>query len=64
VKGLCFGLIAWFFRVAMGAAGQWVAFKIPPAALLYVLVTGLTEMLVLGVICGRALPGNHVSLTP
>lgn len=58
MKGISFGLIAWFFRVAMSVAGQWVAFKIPPAALAYMLVTGLVEMLILGIIYGRALSGT------
>ncbi len=55
VKGLCFGLVAWFFRVAMGAAGQWVAFDIPAAALVYTVVAGLVEMLALGALYGVAL---------
>jgi len=55
VKGLEFGLIAWFFRVAMGAAAQTVMFNVPGAAVLYGLAGGLVEMLILGALYGLAL---------
>lgn len=55
VKGLVFGPIAWFFRVAMGAAAQMVMFNVPAATLAYTLVAGLLEMPILGVIYGLAL---------
>ncbi len=55
VKGLAFGLIAWFFRVAMGAAAQVVMFNVPSPAVLYTLATGLIEMGILGVVYGLAL---------
>ena len=29
VKGLSFGVLAWFFRVVMYAASQWIMFSIP-----------------------------------
>jgi len=48
-KGIAFGLIAWFFRVAMQSASQLVMFRIPGAAVLYGLTSGLIEMLLLGV---------------
>lgn len=54
-KGLAFGLMVWFFRVAMGVAGQAVMFNIPGSALAYTLVTGLVEMSILGVLYGIAL---------
>ena len=54
-KGLSFGLIAWFLRVAMSVASQWVMYRIPPAALAYTLVTGLAEMLAVGLLLGIAL---------
>jgi hypothetical protein len=47
VKGMSFALIAWFFRVVMYVGSQWMMFRVPNAALLYMLVTGLLEMLVL-----------------
>lgn len=54
-KGLAFALLVWFFRVVMGVASQWMMFDVPVSALLYSLLTGLGEMLVLGVLYGLAL---------
>jgi len=55
VKGVSFALLVWFFRVVMQAASQWVMFRIPAETLLYSLVAGLGEMLILGVLYGLAL---------
>ena len=55
VKGLAFGLLAWFFRVVMGAASQWMMFTVPVKAVLYTIATGLGEMLILGVLYGLVL---------
>jgi hypothetical protein len=55
VKGVSFALLAWFFRVVMSAASQWVMFNLPVKTLFYSLVTGLGEMLVLGVLYGLTL---------
>jgi hypothetical protein len=52
VKGISFALFAWFFRVAMSVASNWMMFKIPGRTLLYTLFTGLGEMLVLGIVYG------------
>ena len=58
VKGVSFAVLAWFFRVVMYTASQWVMFKVPMQTLLYTLVTGLGEMLILGVLYGLTLkPG-------
>lgn len=54
-KGLSFGLIAWFLRVAMSVTSQWVMYRIPAAALVYTLVTGLAEMLLIGLFLGVTL---------
>ena len=54
-KGLGFGLIAWFFRVLMSVASQWIMYRIPPAALAYTLLTGLGEMLLIGLFLGLTL---------
>ena len=54
-KGLSFGLIAWFFRVLMSVASQWMMYRIPPAALAYTLLTGLAEMLLVGLLFGLTL---------
>ncbi len=55
VKGVSLAFLMWFFRVVMYTASQWVMFNIPVEALLYSLVTGLGEMLVLGVLYGLTL---------
>jgi hypothetical protein len=47
--------MAWFFRVVMCTASQWVMFNVPVQTLLYSLVTGLDEMLILGVLYGLTL---------
>lgn len=55
VKGLSFAGIIWFFRTVMYAASQWVMFKIPIKTLLYSLLAGIGEMLILGVLYGLTL---------
>jgi hypothetical protein len=55
VKGVSFACLVWFLRVVMYTVSQWVMFNVPVEALLYSLVTGLGEMLILGVIYGLTL---------
>jgi len=55
VKGTSFAIFAWFFRVVMYVASQWMMFNVPIGALLYTLITGLCEMLVLGILYGLTL---------
>ncbi len=55
VKGVSFACLVWFFRVVMYTASQWVMFNVPVEALLYSLITGLGEMLILGVLYGLTL---------
>jgi len=55
IKGVSFAFLVWFFRVVMYIASQWVMFNVPVETLLYSLVTGLGEMLVLGVLYGLTL---------
>ncbi len=55
VKGVSFALLAWFFRVVMYTASQWMMFNVPFEALLYSLAAGLGEMLILGVLYGLTL---------
>jgi len=55
VKGVCFAILIWFFRVVMYVASQWVMFNVPVNALLYTLVAGLGEMLILGILYGLTL---------
>ncbi len=56
LKGLSFGLLAWFLRVLMYVASQWVMFNVPVRSLLYTAAAGLGEMLVLGTFYGLTLP--------
>jgi len=55
IKGVSFALLAWFFRVVMSVASSWIMFNVPAGALLYSLVTGLAEMLILGILYGLTL---------
>ena len=34
LKGVSFAVLAWFFRVVMSTASQWVMFNVPTQALL------------------------------
>jgi hypothetical protein len=55
IKGVSFAVPVWFFRVVMYVASQWVMFIIPVKTLLYSLIVGLGEMLIIGVIYGLTL---------
>ncbi len=55
IKGISFAVLVWFFRVVMSAASQWTMFNVPENTLLYMLVTGLAEMLILGALYGLTL---------
>jgi hypothetical protein len=58
-KGMSFALLVWFLRVVMSVLTQWMMFEIPAAALLYTLVTGFIEMMILGIVYGATLgPGT------
>jgi hypothetical protein len=57
LKGVSFAVLAWFFRVVMSAASQWVMYNVPAQALLYSVGAGLGEMIVLGVFYGLTLRG-------
>jgi len=52
LKGISFAFMAGFFRVVMSVASNWMMYKIPFRTLLYALLTGLGEMLILGIIYG------------
>ena len=54
-KGVSFAFLVWFFRVVMATASQWAMFAVPVETLLYSLVAGLGEMLILGILYGVAL---------
>ena len=55
VKGISFALVVWFFRVVMYVVTQWMMFNVPVATLLYTLIAGLGEMLILGILYGLVL---------
>ena len=55
LKGVSFAFLVWFFRVVMYTASQWVMFNVTMEALLYSLVAGLGEMLILSVLYGLTL---------
>ena len=58
IKGIAFGFIIWFFRVVMQVASQWMMYDVPFNALLYTLICGLIEMLVLGLFYGLTLKAS------
>ncbi|MFW9877088.1 MAG: hypothetical protein ACFFG0_28695 [Candidatus Thorarchaeota archaeon] len=51
-KGIIFALIVWFLRVFMYAASNWMMFNVPLKTLSYILVTGLIEMTIIGIVYG------------
>ena len=55
LKGISFTFLVWFFRVVMSVATQWMMFNVPIGALVYTLVAGLGEMLILGILYGLTL---------
>jgi hypothetical protein len=55
LKGISFAFLIWFFRVVMSVISGWMMFNIPIGALLYTLITGLGEMLILGILYGLTL---------
>jgi hypothetical protein len=52
VKGISYGIIVWFFRVVMSVISTGMMYNVPIKTLLYTLFTGLSEMLILGVLYG------------
>lgn len=55
VKGISFALLLWFLRVMMSAISSWMMFTVPANTLIYSFLTGLGEMLVLGIFYGLTL---------
>ena len=55
VKGISFAFLVWFFRVVMYVNSQWMMVNVPIGALLYTLLTGLCEMIILGILYGLTL---------
>jgi hypothetical protein len=52
IRGLTYGIGIWFFRVLMGVISNWMMFNVPGKTLVYILLTGLIEMIILGIING------------
>jgi hypothetical protein len=52
IKGIIYGSGMWFFRVVMGVVSNWMMFTIPGKTLIYLLLTGLVEMVILGIVNG------------
>ena len=52
IKGLTYGLGMWFFRVLMSVISNWMMFEIPGKTLIYLLLTGFIEMIILGILNG------------
>jgi hypothetical protein len=57
IKGVAFGIIVWFLRVVMYGVSQWMMYKVPCKTVVYMVLSGLLEMLILGLIIGILL-GN------
>ncbi len=55
IKGITFGVGMWFFRVLMNVVSSWMMFNIPGKTLVYLLLTGLVEMILLGILNGLIL---------
>ena len=55
IKGISFTFLVWFFRVVMYVASIWMMFNVPSGVLFYMLITGLAEMLILGIFYGFTL---------
>ena len=52
IKGAVYGLIMWFFRVIMYVFTVYMTQKVPFITLLYILITGLIEMVIIGIFYG------------
>lgn len=52
IKGAVYGLIMWFFRVVMYVFTLYMTQRVPFKTLLYVLITGFLEMVIIGVFYG------------
>jgi hypothetical protein len=55
LKGLSFAFLIWFLRVVMSSVSQYMMFDIPTSVLLYILITGAFEMLILSLLYAHAL---------
>jgi len=56
-KGLIYGCIIWFFRVVMHSVSNWMMFEESLQTLLYTMLAGFVEMIILGLIYGLFFKG-------
>jgi len=59
LKGISYAFIIWFFRVIMYSATQWMTINVPVITLLYLIITGLVEMMILGLLYGATLRPSY-----
>lgn len=52
IKGIMYGLIIWFFRVLMSVLTTYMTLQIPVKTLVYILLTGLIEVIIIGIFYG------------
>ena len=55
INGILFGTVLWFFRVLMDVISRWMMFTVPVKTLSYIALTGLAEMIIIGLINGLIL---------
>ena len=60
MKGISYGLIVWFFRVLMYVFSQFMAINMAINTVLYILFTGLIEILMIGIFYGLFLKPKEV----
>jgi hypothetical protein len=60
LKGVLYGLIIWFFRVVMSVLSMYMTQKVPGITLAYILLTGLLEMVIIGVFYGLTIRPSSV----
>jgi hypothetical protein len=57
IKGLSYGLIMWFFRVLMHVVSLYMTIRICFKTLAYILISGLIEMIFIGIFFGLTISG-------
>lgn len=52
IKGIVYGFIIWFFRVLMSVFSTYMTQQVPIKTLVYILLAGLVEVLIIGIFYG------------
>ena len=52
IKGIVYGLVIWFFRVIMSVFTIFMTQQVPAKTLIYILVSGLVEVVLIGMFYG------------